>query len=77
MPGEVIDRPNPEPLPSNVPDSVRDLAVKLDKLTLPENANASLKEFRRAACYIAADVAFAKTGQHEEQLKANTVLSTA
>ncbi|KAK5146926.1 hypothetical protein LTR04_000942 [Oleoguttula sp. CCFEE 6159] len=60
MPGEVIDRPNPEPLPSNVPDSVRDLAVKLDKLTLPENANASLKEFRRAACYIAAAMIFLK-----------------
>jgi xylulose-5-phosphate/fructose-6-phosphate phosphoketolase len=54
MPGEVIDRPNPEPSASNVPDQVLDLAVKVSKDPLPEDAASSLKEFRRAACYIAA-----------------------
>lgn len=54
MPGEVIDRPNPEPSASNVPDQVLELAVKLSKDPLPEDVATSLKEFRRAACYIAA-----------------------
>lgn len=54
MPGEVIDRPNPEPLPSNIPDDVLSLAVKLDKTTLSDKDNASLVAFRKAACYIAA-----------------------
>lgn len=54
MPGEVIDRPNPQPMPSQIPDSVLDLAVKLEKTTLPEDVNTSLRAFRRAACYIAA-----------------------
>lgn len=54
MPGEVIDRPNPEPIPSHLPDQVLSLNVKIEKQTLPEDANKVLKEFRRAACYIAA-----------------------
>lgn len=54
MPGEVIDRPNPEPLPSHLPDDVLSLAVKLDKTTLPEPHNAQFAAFRRAASYIAA-----------------------
>jgi xylulose-5-phosphate/fructose-6-phosphate phosphoketolase len=54
MPGEIIDRPNPEPSASNVPDQVLELAVKVSKDPLPEDAANSLKEFRRAACYIAA-----------------------
>ena len=54
MPGEVIDRPNPEPLPSHLPDYVTQLAVQLEKVTLSENINVALQEFRRAACYIAA-----------------------
>ena len=54
MPGEVIDRPNPEPLPSLLPDEILNLAVKLEKTTLPEDVNKSLQTFRRAALYIAA-----------------------
>ncbi|KAF2836866.1 putative phosphoketolase [Patellaria atrata CBS 101060] len=60
MPGEVIDRPNPEPLPSQLPDDVLNLAVQLEKTTLPEDVNEALKQFRRAACYIAAAMIFLK-----------------
>lgn len=58
MPGEVIDRPNPPPAPSNVPDFVSDLLVKIDKPTLPEDVNQALQKYRRAANYIAAAMIF-------------------
>jgi xylulose-5-phosphate/fructose-6-phosphate phosphoketolase len=54
MPGEVIDRPNPKPLASNVPDSVLTLSVKLDKLHISENDIQALQDFRKASNYIAA-----------------------
>ena len=54
MPGEVIDRPNPQPLPSNIDDNVLSLAVKLDKTKVDEGTLIGLQEFRRAADYIAA-----------------------
>lgn len=54
MPGEVIDRPNPQPLPSNIDDHVLSLAVTLDKTKLDESTYKGLQEFRRAANYIAA-----------------------
>ena len=54
MPGEVIDRPNPQPLPSNIPDDVLSLAVKLEKTKLDEADYAGLQQFRRAANFIAA-----------------------
>ena len=54
MPGEEIDRPNPQPLPSHIDDHVLQLAVKLDKTKLDEPTYAGLQEFRRAANYIAA-----------------------
>ncbi|KAI9726623.1 MAG: hypothetical protein M1828_000990 [Chrysothrix sp. TS-e1954] len=60
MPGEIIDRPNPQPLPSHIPDSVKSLAVQLDKPTLPEDVNTALKSFRRVACYVAAAMIFLK-----------------
>ncbi len=54
MPGEIIDRPNPEPLPSQVPKEVSSLAVKLEGAELdPETSDALLK-YRRVANYIAA-----------------------
>lgn len=54
MPGEVIDRPNPGPLPSQLPDEVAQLAITLESKKLdPEIINALLK-FRRAASYVAA-----------------------
>ena len=54
MPGEEIDRPNPQPLPSHIHDHVLQLAVKLDKTKLDEPTYTGLQEFRRAANYIAA-----------------------
>lgn len=59
MPGEVIDRPNPLPLPSDIPDDVAEkLLVKLDKPKLDEKTNRALQKFRRAANYIAAAMIF-------------------
>jgi xylulose-5-phosphate/fructose-6-phosphate phosphoketolase len=54
MPGEVIDRPNPQPLPSHIDESVLSLAVKLEKTKLDDIEYAGLQNFRRAANYIAA-----------------------
>lgn len=54
MPGEIIDRPNPPPVPSNLPDSIEQLQVKLQKTTLEQPACDALYKFRRAAAYIAA-----------------------
>lgn len=58
MPGEVIDRPNPEPAPSNLPDSVYELLVKLPKPTLKDTTNNAIAKYRRAANYIAAAMIF-------------------
>ncbi|KAH8812768.1 putative phosphoketolase [Xylogone sp. PMI_703] len=58
MPGEEIDRPNPEPLPSQLPEYVSNLAVQLEKIKLSEDENNALNKFRRAACYIAAAMIF-------------------
>ncbi|KAF6225192.1 hypothetical protein HO133_010389 [Letharia lupina] len=60
MPGEEIDRPNPQPLPSQIDDHVLQLAVKLDKEKLDESTYTGLQEFRRAANYIAAAMIFLK-----------------
>ena len=54
MPGQIIDRPNPRPLPSNIDDHVLSLAVKLEKARLQSSVARGLQEFRRAANYIAA-----------------------
>lgn len=54
MPGEEIDRPNPQPLPSNIDDHVLSLAVELALTKLDESTYEGLQEFRRAANYIAA-----------------------
>ena len=58
MPGEVIDQPNPPPLPSHLPETILDLAVKIDKTSLDENVAESLKDFQQAACYIAGGMPF-------------------
>lgn len=59
MPGEVIDRPNPQPLPSDIPDDVAaKLLVKLDKPQLDDKTNQALQKFRRAANYISAAMIF-------------------
>lgn len=54
MPGENIDRPNPQPLPSHIPDSINELQVRLQNTCLDQSACDSLYKFRRAAAYIAA-----------------------
>ena len=56
MPGEVIDRPNPQPIPSNVPDDVLSLAVKLEKTKLDHETYFGLQLFKRAANYITAGI---------------------
>lgn len=54
MPGEVIDRPNPEAEPSNLPDLLDQLQVKVEHKALDQAACDALYKFRRAASYIAA-----------------------
>jgi len=54
MPGEQIDRPNPSPLPSTIPDNVLELAVQLQRKPLLDDDRDGLRQFQRAACYIAA-----------------------
>jgi xylulose-5-phosphate/fructose-6-phosphate phosphoketolase len=54
MPGEEIDKPNPEALPSHLPEMLDQLMVKLDLISLEQSACDALVKFRRAACYIAA-----------------------
>lgn len=54
MPGEVINRPNPQPLASQIPDAVLDLSVKLKKIQLNDADLKGLEEFRRAGNYLAA-----------------------
>ena len=54
MPAEVLDRPNPQPLPSLIPEDVLSLAIKLEKAKLDETTYNGLQQFRRAADYIAA-----------------------
>jgi xylulose-5-phosphate/fructose-6-phosphate phosphoketolase len=58
MPGEVIDRPNPQPLPSHLPDDLDKLRVTIDHETLDQNTCDSLLKFRRAAAYIAAGMTY-------------------
>lgn len=53
MPGEVIDRPNPGPLDSQLPDTVLDLTAKPPRIPLEKKDAQSLKDFQQAACYIA------------------------
>lgn len=54
MPGEVIDRPNPQAPPSHIPDVVQQLQVQLQRTSLDQSACDALMKFRRAASYIAA-----------------------
>ncbi|KAJ5541487.1 hypothetical protein N7494_006563 [Penicillium frequentans] len=58
MPGEVIDRPNPQPLPSHLPDDLEKLKVTIPHESLDQRACDSLLKFRRAANYIAAAMIF-------------------
>jgi xylulose-5-phosphate/fructose-6-phosphate phosphoketolase len=62
MPGEIIDRPNPPPLPSHLPDSVNELLVQIEKQKLSDDVHHSLCLFQRAANYIAAGKNTFKSG---------------
>lgn len=67
MPGEEIDRPNPKALPSHLPDSVGELAVKLDKIQISQEDLNGLEEFRRASNYIAAAMIFLSDNAYMER----------
>lgn len=54
MPGEEIDRANPQALASLIPDTVLDLSVKLQTVKLDDGDLEGLELFRRASNYIAA-----------------------
>lgn len=54
MPAEVISEPNPQALPSHLPDYLEKLSVSLERGKLDEKTYDALLKFRRAACYIAA-----------------------
>lgn len=58
MPGEVIDRANPGPSPSHLPDSVLELAVNLEYKKLSDEDESSIALFRRASNYIAVAMIF-------------------
>ena len=61
MPGEILDRPNPPPGNSQLPNSILEYGVNLDiaNALTPEELRAVTK-FRRAADYIAAAMIFLK-----------------
>jgi xylulose-5-phosphate/fructose-6-phosphate phosphoketolase len=54
MPGEIIDRPNPPALASNLPSEVDNLAIKLEKTPLKKEVLEALQQWQKAANYIAA-----------------------
>ncbi|KJZ71510.1 hypothetical protein HIM_09098 [Hirsutella minnesotensis 3608] len=58
MPGEVIDRPDPPPLPSQLPDGTLELGVRIEKEALDKDVAQSLRDFQQAACFIAASMIF-------------------
>ncbi|OQE95379.1 hypothetical protein PENNAL_c0002G11400 [Penicillium nalgiovense] len=58
MPAEVISEPNPQALPSHLPDYLEKLSVSLEREKLDEKTYDALLKFRRAACYIAAAMIF-------------------
>lgn len=58
MPNGQIPIANPRALPSHLPDSVLDLAAKIQKKPLPDHVRDALRGFQRAACYIAASMIF-------------------
>ena len=59
MPGQLIDKPNPPPEVSLIPECALDLAVKLHtKDYLDKDDLEAVQFFRRAADYIAAGTRF-------------------
>ena len=61
MPAEILDRPNPPPGKSQLPDSILDLKVTLDTAnSLSNEERNAIQKFRRMANYIAAAMIFLK-----------------
>ena len=61
MPAEILDRPNPPPGKSQLPDSILDFEVNLDiTRSLPDGEKNAIQKFRRMANYIAAAMIFLK-----------------
>ena len=61
MPAEILDRPNPPPGKSQLPDSILDLEVTLDIAnSLSNEEKNAIQKFRRMANYIAAAMIFLK-----------------
>ncbi|KAI9644829.1 hypothetical protein NHQ30_006856 [Ciborinia camelliae] len=58
MPGEIIDRPNPEPLESNLPPAASNLWSKAWRQPIATEDVGFLQEFYRASSYIAAAMIF-------------------
>jgi xylulose-5-phosphate/fructose-6-phosphate phosphoketolase len=58
MPGEMLYRPDPQPLPSRMPEYVDNLLVKLDKPNLSPEINSALQKYWRTANYIVAAMIF-------------------
>ena len=54
MPGEVLDRPNPQPAASGLPDEVLSLSVKLNYVELSDSDRKAIEQFRRGSDYMAA-----------------------
>ena len=54
MPAQELFQPNPPPDPSQLPESLNVLNVKLDLNVLSQQELNDIKSFRRAADYIAA-----------------------
>ena len=61
MPGEILDRPNPPPGKSQLPDSILEYRVNLDTANvLTSEELQAIAKFRRTADYIAAAMIFLK-----------------
>ena len=61
MPAEILDRPNPPPGKSQLPDSILNFEVTLDTTkSLTNNEKNAIQKFRRMANYIAAAMIFLK-----------------
>ena len=75
MPGEVLDRPNPPPGKSQLPDSILEYHVDLDYANaLAPNELQAITKFRRAADYIAAAMIFLKDNVLlEREIKAEDI----
>lgn len=56
MPGEVIDRPNPPPLPSQLPPQLAELGIQPADKPLNDEVAQALQDFRTSASYIAAGI---------------------